>query len=222
MRFTAVVLTTLLFCNTVRADFIIDDFDPVPGGGADFIVDSLNSSYTRPLNDDVAGNLTITTPGTSFVRFTGGGGVQWRVRVGAPITFAYDFTAPQDFTIPQFQALRLNLFQSVSGFPASFEVSITDSGTVSSSSGPIAIGVGNAPYGLSTSGDFLGAANLTMISQLALTVSSTTGTANLNSQPSSITSNPEPASLLLLGLTGSAGGLVIRRRKKRNAALAAV
>ena len=216
MRKFLALLAAVALWSPASADVIFDDFTPVPGGGGDFVVSNnagadAPSGFTRALDDDLTGTLTVITNGTSDVRFLGGSGVTIRPRSTGDVEFQYDFSA-QDFTEPQFETIFVNLAQSVSGFPATLTASISDGvATSTSTARPLD---GNSPYTFASATDFVGAANLSMITNLTLNFATTGGFAVLNSGGASITSNPEPSSMALLGMTAIGGLGFYRRRRK--------
>jgi hypothetical protein len=196
-------LVTLMLCTVaVQAEVVIDDFDQAT------TVNNIGANSGNPvaLNDGFLGNRTVAvSPGAPVpvVQFTapGGGGVSFQNIGGGASSIAINYTGLNWDLSAGLNNLVVDFFQTVTG---SWTATVSTNGGAQTT-GPVAVTSGSVI-------NFLpGVATVNSI-QVVLATNSTGSITNVGS--GKIVANPEPASLMLLGLTGLGGVFVARRRKK--------
>lgn len=222
---------------SARAELVIDAFNQGRG-----LSNGTTMNGGVPLGSTAVDNLNAGIGGTRTSTITGSG-TDWREGgyVNSPSNFLnlapkqsvlrnnvgagslkldYNFATDFDFTNTGQYVLQISLFQGVTPPGTwSYTVTIADGGTATSRSGSV---VGGAPPGgvlTLRASDFgpVGLAIASTIDRLTVIVSGPNGgtLSRTNSGTGArIVANPEPASIILLGLTGVGGVLVARRRKK--------
>lgn len=238
MRISLALSLLLVATSSVaNAELVIDAFDQGRGLSIGTTLNGgipLGASAIDNLNQDIAGTRTATITGAGTDWREGGyvnnpsnflnlvsNSHSIRNNVG-PGTLTLDYNFATDFNFSQIgqHILQFHLFQNVTpGGTWTYTVTIADGGTSTSLSGSV---VGGAPPGGAltlTAADFgiVGLAIAPTIDRITLLVTGPNGgqLGRTNSGTGAkISAVPEPASLALLGVTGLAGVVVARRRKK--------
>ena len=209
--FIVFVAASLLCVGSTHAEIVIDDFM-----GPGFTVNNVFPVPATPppqaLDDDATGTRAgSVTPGpvalavTTQLTTTGAGDLSI-VAGGATsvLNLNYALSTPLEFANGLFN-LDFDIFETVSGL---WTATVSINGGAQTS-GPVAVSAGQtlrfAPVGPVTVNDI----------EISLAQTGGAGGFILNSSNNaSIVANPEPASIGLLGLTGLAGLVVLRRRNK--------